>query len=207
MLPSLHSLIALEPAGAGGSPAAPRVFSTGSPWRSSGKAQNENPAGGNSLVHVPKQQLTWAAPAPSPNTAALPRLQHTRPPRSRTWDVGVTEAAWDPPLVHLQLQCIDFIYVTRDPADRAQQRGLRERAGRWAWGGSWPANHAPKLLLGPWGEGSYRSSSSEHGLPVFRYSFQVGVGKTLISFPLAQTPALTLSSLYSQAAAACLVQR
>lgn len=82
-------------------------------------------------------------------------LQHTRLPRSRTWDVGVTEAARDPPLVHLQLQCIDFIYITRDSADRAQQRALESEQGNVP---GVAAGHrqtmALKLLLGPGGEGS-----------------------------------------------------
>lgn len=49
MLPSLHSLTVLVPAGGRGSPTAPRIFIMGSIWKGSGKAQNENPVSEDSL--------------------------------------------------------------------------------------------------------------------------------------------------------------
>lgn len=59
---------------------------------------------------------------------------------------------------------------------------------------------APKLLPGPWGEGSTHQQQlqkqflRENRLPVFRHSFKVGAEETLISFPLAQTSTIALSS-------------
>ena len=59
---------------------------------------------------------------------------------------------------------------------------------------------APKLLLGPQGEGSMHQQQlqkqflRENALPVFKHSFHVGVEETLVSFPLAQTATIILSS-------------
>lgn len=57
---------------------------------------------------------------------------------SHTWDVGVTEAARDSPLIHLQLQGIDFIYVTRYPAHRHGKGALETSRATclvWQWDG------------------------------------------------------------------------
>lgn len=67
--------------------------------------------------HVHKQQQSsWAAPIASPACCSTAEVQHKCLLHSHTWDVGVAEAARDSPLIDLQLQCIDFVYVTRYPA-------------------------------------------------------------------------------------------
>lgn len=69
------------------------------------------------------------------------RLHRAHMQHSPTWDVGVTEATWDSPLIHLQLQCVDFIYVTRYPANRSTAR-MFQRAHSVAH--SRPANGGSK---------------------------------------------------------------
>jgi len=87
------------------------------------KAQNENVAGADSLRARPRAvaRLPGCSCA-FPST--LHRAEAHAPAAFPTWDVGVTEAAWDSPLIHLQLQGIDFIYVTRYPASRGTAEAL-----------------------------------------------------------------------------------
>lgn len=80
-----------------------------------------------------------------------------------------------------------------------QQRRFGERADVPGVAAGWQTV-APKLLLGPQGEGSTHQCQlqkqflRENRLPGFRHSFKVGVEETLFSFPLAQTLTIVLSS-------------
>lgn len=142
-----------------------------STWNSSRKAQNKKPVGEDS------SQSTVVCMCPQ-TAACIPGCSYTFSSalyhgwgctcvqHPLTWDVGVTEATWDSPLIHLQLQCIDFIYVTGYPASKGTAKTLQKANGAWqrSWHGGWPANWASKSAKGAHTSSSYRSSPSERML-------------------------------------------
>lgn len=90
---------------------------------------------------VCKSSWGWAAP-PAPGTTASSKRLHrnkwsihctetaqneTKKTRVLTRNIGVREVLWDPPLVHLKLQCVHFIDISRHSVDVTHRVSYIER--------------------------------------------------------------------------------